>query len=341
MKIAHVIFSLNAGGAEAMLIDIANEQVKTEELTIIIINKHYSLELINQFDSRIKIELLNRKQGIINLFKIFQLNFKLFNNYHIIHCHNTNIAGMLIPFLFKKKLCLTIHDTIFEVRHLKRYNILFAISKTVQKEIYATLKLNSILVYNGIQIQDVKKRNIEINIPKEKIRLVQVGRLKHEKKGQDIAINAVHQLIKKGYPIELDFIGEGKSLNFLKELCSELKVEKNIHFLGLKDREYVYEHLCDYDILIQPSLYEGFGLTLIEAFAAGLRVVTSEIEGPKEIVKLLNAGSTFQLGDSSDCSLKIEEIIKNPSEYSIEFYVRLNSLFNIKETSLNYLENYK
>ena len=41
MKIVHCIFSFNTGGAETMLIDIVNEQIKTQEVTIVIVNHIY------------------------------------------------------------------------------------------------------------------------------------------------------------------------------------------------------------------------------------------------------------------------------------------------------------
>ena len=55
MKIVHCIFSFNTGGAETMLIDIVNEQIKTQEVTIVIVNHIYHKELIAQLDKKIRL----------------------------------------------------------------------------------------------------------------------------------------------------------------------------------------------------------------------------------------------------------------------------------------------
>lgn len=52
MKIVHCIFSFNTGGAETMLIDIVNEQIKTQEVTVVIVNHIYHKELIAQLDKK-------------------------------------------------------------------------------------------------------------------------------------------------------------------------------------------------------------------------------------------------------------------------------------------------
>jgi glycosyltransferase involved in cell wall biosynthesis len=338
MKIVHVIFSLNLGGTESMLIDIANKQVEKVSVSILIINNDYSLELIQQFDQRINIIFIHRIPGSRNINKIILLNLKLSMKFDVIHCHDSLVAGLLL-FTFKKKLCLTIHNTTTNSRYFQKYNILFSISKAVQKEIFNRTKFNSTLVYNGVELEKIKKQtNPQV---RNQIRIVQIGRLVHDIKGQDVLITAVVNLLNKGYNIKLDFIGEGQSLKYLKEKVSELKTGKNINFLGLKSRAYVYQNLCEYDILVQPSINEGFGLTIVEAFAAGVGVVTSNIDGPKELINLMGTGEMFMVGNSIDCSNKIEKLIINPYKYSTVFYNQLSFLFDVKNTALKYLECYK
>ena len=63
MKIVHLIFSLNLGGAEAMLIDIINQQVYRNEVTLCIINKAYNEKLLDNISNEVQIILLNRKES--------------------------------------------------------------------------------------------------------------------------------------------------------------------------------------------------------------------------------------------------------------------------------------
>jgi len=62
MKILHLIFSLNIGGAETMLVDILDQQVKSgRELFLIVVNKSVSYKLLNRINKKIKIiALLNQ-----------------------------------------------------------------------------------------------------------------------------------------------------------------------------------------------------------------------------------------------------------------------------------------
>ena len=60
MKIVHCIFSFNTGGAETMLIDIVNEQIKTQEVTVVIVNHIYHKELIAQLDKKIRLIFIGR-----------------------------------------------------------------------------------------------------------------------------------------------------------------------------------------------------------------------------------------------------------------------------------------
>ncbi len=94
---------------------------------------------------------------------------------------------------------------------------MFAISETVEKDISNRSGLSSILIYNGIHERAIKKKTSQNQI--KSIRLLQISRLIHQKKGQHLAIEAIYNLKKLGINnISLDFIGEGKSFEFLNKL---------------------------------------------------------------------------------------------------------------------------
>ena len=80
------------------------------------------------------------------------------------------------------------------------------------------------------------------------------------------------------------FIGEGDSRTFLEKMSADLNVADRVDFLGLKDRDYIYQHLCDYDLMCHPSRFEGFGLTVAEGMVAKLPVLVATGDGPYEII---------------------------------------------------------
>ena len=111
-------------------------------------------------------------------------------------------------------------------------------------------------------------------------RIVMVSKLNHEKKGQDLLIKAAVGL--KGL-VHVDLIGDGSSREYLQQLIQELYVEELISLLGTKSQPYITAHLADYDLFVQPSRWEGFGLTVAEAMAAKVPVLVSAGQGLAEV----------------------------------------------------------
>jgi len=343
MKILHIIFSMQTGGSENMLIDILNEQTKTRNnVNLIIINDDYNPVLLEKIDKRVNIILLMRKKSSKNLFPIIHFNFLILKiKPSVIHFHNNNAINLLlIP--HKKKL-LTIHDVGLKSESWNKYNVLCAISKAVQEDIKKRSGKESVLIYNGIdfsKINHTKQSKLQ-----KTTKITQVGRLDHLKKGQDILIKAISIIknVKPEYNIHIDFIGEGPSLDYLKELSSNLGVLDSVSFLGNKDRNFIYEHLCEYDLLVQPSVFEGFGLTVVEGMAAKIPVLVSANDGPMEIIDNGRFGFYFEKENEKDCAEKIIEIIDNTNikELTENAYRYAFQNFDISKTAKEYLNLYE
>jgi len=137
-----------------------------------------------------------------------------------------------------------------------------------------------------------------------------VGRLRHEK-GQGVAIKACSILIKKGYMVQLDIIGDGPDLFTHKKLTSDLSLDKHINFLGMMAQDEILTHLNRVDIAVIPSVFEGFGLVAIEAMAASLPVVASNVGGLMEVVKDGKTGLLFESQNADCLAEKIELLINN------------------------------
>jgi glycosyltransferase involved in cell wall biosynthesis len=345
MKIIHIIFALQTGGTESMLIDIINEQVKTDAVSLWIVNKEINDDLFNKIDPRINVVKFDRIPSGRNPIPLLKLNYLLLRNKpDVIHFHNKKGIHLILPF-FRKKTAWTIHDTKIQSPFLAKYKKLFAISDAVKQDILARYGLHSTVVHNGINTSliAVKEKQNEDSI----FRIVQISRLEHLKKGQHILIEALRILVqdKKVSHIHLDFIGDGSSATFLKELVNQYHLNDYIRFLGAKEREYVYTHLCTYDLLVQPSLNEGFGLTVAEAMAAKVPVLVSDIEGPMEVIERGKYGYFCATQDATDCADKIQFImdyIGTTNKQMIEnAYQQVHVKYDIKQTASTYLNEYK
>lgn len=345
MRILHLVPGLMTGGQETMLINIANEQAFEHEVFVMIINDDYQDNLIKLFDKRVNILFIHRPRSSKNPAYFAKMNWMIWKCHpDIIHSHYEKIIRFIIPMGYK--FVYTIHDTTINAKDLERNKNTVAISNSVRIDVEARTSLSPKVIYNGIKTENIKYRKGILPYDRNKpFRIVQVSRLAHMKKGQHILIEALSILQDKGYTnISLDFIGDGDSRDFLQKLAKERNVV-NVNFLGNKSVEYINEHLCEYNLFVQASLFEGFGLTVAEAIAAKLPVIVSRNDGPLEIIGEGKYGLAFENGSAEDCAEKIEEIIntdKSELQKRVdEAWDFVNSNFNVKMTAKNYIKFYQ
>lgn len=351
MKIVHVTYSLSHGGIGTLLGQIANRQIAEHDVEIIVLSDIVAEEKLDVLNSRVKVTLLNRRTGSFSLKPLFYLNKLLaIRNADIYHFHNGEIIKYLIPCVWwriKKRSCVTMHcmySAMSSIRRnrLAKFNYRFAISQSVKDMLFAVSGLDSRLVYNGIELDRIKKKKV----PKKEIfQMVQIGRLVHEEKGQDILIRALGILKREGVSDwHATFLGGvGKSKEFLEKLVKENNIENNISFVPPKDHSFIEEHLCDYDLLVQPSRTEGFGLTIAEAMAAKVPVIVSNLDALLEVIDGGKCGLYFEGNSERELADKIKKIIVGEYDKSmVDFaYSRVMSLFSIESTVSSYLLNYK
>lgn len=342
MKILHVIYSLDIGGVEALLVDIINNQIKNNDVSLIIVNNIYDESLLETISKDVNVVKLNRKEGSLNVLKIIYMNILIYHIHpDVIHCHNCSLWKII--FAAKSKKFLTVHAKDVSFSDTKMYKKIFAISETVKKEILNNTKEVCVeLVENGINTDLIVKKN---KFSDSIINIVQVSRLDHVVKGQDIILETLSILLNKfKMKVTLSFIGTGPSLEYLKEIVSERKMQDNVIFLGVKNRKWIYNHLCDFDLLVQPSRIEGFGLTVVEAMAAKVPVLVSNVDGPYEIIDYGNVGYFFKSESAQDCASAIYHIANNYQDAILKTNAaseRALELYSIERTSRKYLDYYK
>lgn len=341
MKVLHIIWSLLNGGTENMLCDIINYQVKSEKVTLLVVNDMVDESIIHRLDKRCKVVTLLRPKGTKNPYYVLRMNAMiLFNHYDIVHLHNANMINYLFV---KANYVRTVHNTKQHIHNYRWHKSIIAISESVKQELKEKGYSNSILINNGVNFDliSTKKRTSQQN---DVFKMVQVSRIMFSQKGQDIMLDIIAKVIDKGYSaIHVDFIGDGEDLDILKKLVAKKHLQNYVTLLGNKSREYIYKHLCDYDLLVQPSRFEGFGLTVAEAMAAKIPVLVSKNEGPLQIIEGGTYGSYFENGNVNDAVDKIIGILKKyPSETFLnDAFLHVKNLYGVKRTAEQYLKVYR
>jgi glycosyltransferase involved in cell wall biosynthesis len=337
---------MGMGGIETMLLNIANEQVKTNRVGIIVINNIAEPSLIEKFNKKVDLYFLKREVGSFNPFFILKLNHLLYKiKPDIIHLHYNSIFRFLFLPNLKKKCCVTLHDVCSPVnaKYLHKFDRIYSISNVVKENVRRVKHLDSEVVLNGIKPDLIIKKE-SLTPAAGVFKIVQLGRLMHEKKGQHILIDAVRLLEEKGiHTIQLFFIGEGESEEYLKNRVDRYNMNNNVFFLGIQTQDFVFQHLHEYDLLVQPSIYEGFGLTVAEGMAAGIPVLVSKQQGPLEIIDQGECGYYFESEDPQSCAAMILKIMNDPDKPTIveKAYRRVYELYNVANTAANYLKKYE
>lgn len=115
-------------------------------------------------------------------------------------------------------------------------------------------------------------------------RILYVGGMERSK-GIDYLLKAANMLAKAlDRPVQTVFVGDGGHNREAKLLASQLGISDSTTFAGRRPNEEIPLWMNACDVLVLPSLSEGFGVVLIEAMACGKPVVATECGGPQEIV---------------------------------------------------------
>src|SRR3990167_3716313 len=131
----------------------------------------------------------------------------------------------------------------------------------------------------------------------------------------DHLVKAFSLVSKKSRGIRLILIGSGPEENKLKQLCHNLKISNKVNFLKNLKRGELIKQIKAAQVFCLPSSVEGFGIATIEAAAAGLPYIVSDIEIFKEVTKNGQGGLLFKLDDIEDLSKKLEKFISDKNFY--------------------------
>lgn len=118
---------------------------------------------------------------------------------------------------------------------------------------------------------------------------IYLGRLKPYK-NIDIAIQAFANVLKKYPKARFTIAGDGESKDSLERLTKELHLSNAVFFPGKVTEETKIKLLSQSWISLQPSSYEGWGMTVIEANAAGTPVLGSNVKGLKDSIQHKKTG---------------------------------------------------
>ncbi len=151
------------------------------------------------------------------------------------------------------------------------------------------------------------KTDKELN---SRIRLVCTGHL-IKRKGVDLLIKALAEVVKVNDDVVLDVYGEGSEKENLRKMVENLGLLDHVFFKGLVPFKSMPECYQNADMFVSMSRWESWGQMYLEAMACGLPVIASKNTGSESIIKDGEFGYLVEQEDFKDLSLKILALINN------------------------------
>lgn len=151
-----------------------------------------------------------------------------------------------------------------------------------------------------------------------------------KQKGIYTAIDTHHLLTEEGYSAVLKIAGEGEELKPAMKYVADNNF-KNIIFTGYLSGMAKHALLKESHILLFPSLTEGMPLTILEAMAYGLPVITRPVGGIPDIIKDGENGYLTESTNPADYAALIELLLKNDKKYE---EISKNNLLKASSTFL-------
>lgn len=286
------IGTLLEGGAERV-ISILTKELADEKDTKVSIVLWYDKDTFYQISPKVNLIKIPQMSGNNNFFQNllwFRKFLKKEKGVLISFLASFNMLAIVAHLFVKTPIIVADRSdpsrvpTNYFIRKIRDILYIFAdgvVLQTKQNSRYFSHITSSkkTVIYNPILLGD--RNGIALSTNKKK-KIVSVGRL-IPLKNHELLINAFSLIIKKYPDYELWIYGEGMLRAHLEEIIKRLDLSKRIYLPG--NSKKVYEEICDAEIFVLSSNYEGMPNALLEAMCLGLPVISTKVSGASDIIK--------------------------------------------------------
>ncbi len=342
IRICHVSMCLTTGGLERLLVEFArrtNTQQYDLQFAVLgdVGQPAEDIAALGKTVSQINIGKSGRWSQFSNLKKLF-----VDQRIDIVHSHNTyahfyaSVAGYLagVPVILNTQHGRGCGNTLKQRGHFLLANRLahqiLAVSEDSAKicrkqDPFSRSRIAAL--WNGIDLD-----RFRFHGPQRKPHAISVARLSPEKDFPTL-LQATRLVVNQYPDFKLTLVGDGQERSSLEKLCSELNLNSQVTFLG--ERCDVPELLKQAGLFVSSSSTEGISLTLLEALAVGLPIITTDVGGNPEIIEqdvtgyLVPSGNPQQLAEAICSHLERPETwdtMANAGRASVEKKFHINRM---------------
>ncbi len=355
MKLAIILPNLRFGGAERVVIDLANFWSKNGfEVDLVVIDR--SGEYSNQVCPNINVINLNSRRMLtsfvpimrylrdtnadivwVNLWPLtaFVLVCKLLvrRGLRVFVTHHNQLQSSYIKGRFLRELLVRLtlrilYRTAAGVscvsRGLREELGQLSLAKTIPSKVIYNPLAREKVSFEGVPRANWSSSDI--------LKVLSVGELKIQK-NHELLIDSI-ALVKKYRDVECVIVGDGVLKSHLQEKIDRLGLVEAVRLVGYSADPFPWYRTAD--VFVLTSDWEGFGNVIVEALSVGLPVFSTNCKsGPAEILEDGKYGKLFKCGDSEGIAREL--INFNSSEVNKRLLISRSSEFDVEKISTEYI----
>lgn len=336
-KIVHITNDLQRlGGVQRLLVDLMTLQ-----------NNDFKFEVIL---TRGKNEYIDELKALgVEVFHKRDLGFfgviKRLNAADLVHTHL--YPSIYIAYFTNTPTIVTEHNPHYRRRDLlfiktlesiiyKKFKKIICISEGVKTKFLESIKASiskAYVINNGVNLERFSQTAKTLSADAKVINIGMVGRFAPQK---DIkTLLKLMTLLDDRFVLNL--AGDGELRSEYEAYALSLGINNKVKFLGQVND--IPTFLNSLDIYVQSSHWEGFGIAVVEAMAAGLPTFATNVEGLNHVV---DQNSLFEVGDKKSLAFKIEGLVNDAERFSHASQLSMvrAKKFSIQQTAIEHSKVY-
>ena len=342
IKVLHLIEHLEVGGAERSVVNIVQSLDKNRFYSIVCLYRNMGSFADELREARHTVIFLRKNILTLHTPRLFKLPFLLLesaififrlarlirkNEIDIIHSHmfSANLWGRLAALIGGRPGILTTEhttsdwqrstkETVFNRLLAPLSNRVVVVSKTVAETVAKDQRIDSnklVIIVNGVKLEDKNghKREKSKGLPGTTPRIAIIAYLVPVKR-HDLLFQALQICIKRIPQISCCVIGDGPERNRLEQMVKDMNLTHKVFFLG--ERYDVKSLIPKLNLVVSTSDNEGLPMNLLEAMAAGIPVVATDVGGSSDLIETGKTGILVKAGDVQEMANGICNVLNNP-----------------------------
>lgn len=321
MKILHLLDSFSVGGAERLVVRMANAQAQIgHDVCIGAFSDGPMKEECN-----VPFVLFQKPPGFSIRFLNSLVRFLKKERINVLHTHmlQADLYGAAAVRISGGKHVLTLHGaSIFSKRKgrtlmplvSKHCTGMVAVSNALADEM-RSLGGHAVMIHNGVDLQEISRKMLSketarkrLGIEEDVLVIGSVGNLRSVK-NFPMLISSMSFLVREGINASCIIVGDGVDRDLIERAGANLGV--TVYLLGI--RSDIPEILSAFDVYACTSEREGISMAILEAMATKLPIVATRVGGNPELVSEGETGFLATRGNSTEFASALKQLALVPS----------------------------